>query len=425
MQICIISDDYLPESIKSAGRMMHELAVGFQESGHEVFVLAPRVGTGPRWSEEVYEGVRVFRFRSGRIKNVAKPIRAINEMLLSWRAWRAGRRTLKAQSCDVIVYYSPTIFFGPLVRRLKRIWGSQSFLILRDIFPQWVVDQGMVSARSPIIKLFRIFERINYKAANVIGLQSPANQEYFRRYFPAAARTAVLYNWASVNSVSGKGKWRKALGLEAKTVFFFGGNLGHAQDMGQILRLAEKMRDDAAHFLFVGAGDEVHLIEQYIDKASPRNATYLPAVPQSDFLEIMAECDVGLFSLHRGHTTHNFPGKVLAYLAQGLPVLGVVNRGNDLQDVILSADAGFVCECEDEDRLLKSAQSLLQPSKRQAMGKNARSLLESKFSVSAATSGILQSLDSRKVGHQAVTGRRNANDKAGGPESDSPGKGAL
>ena len=394
MRICIISDDYMPDSIKSAGRMMHELALEFRSQGHEVMVITPAVGASRSWYTEEFEGIFVGRFKSGRIKNVSKPIRALNEMLLSSKAFRAGKETFKAKPADVIVYYSPTIFFGELVARLKKLWGAKSFLILRDIFPQWVVDHGMLSDRSPIIRLFRIFERINYRAADVIGLQSPANLEYFKRYFPEPGARTVLYNWSLPVNAKGTGQWRDRLGLQKKTIFFYGGNLGHAQDMGQILRLADALQTEAqAHFLLVGAGDEVPLIQRYVQEAKVKNVTYLEAVSQGDFQVMMAETDIGLFSLHRNHTTHNFPGKVLAYLAQGLPILGAVNPGNDIQTVISGADAGFVCESGDDQALLPNAKALLDAGQRARMSRNASKLLKETFSVRSATRKILSSIE--------------------------------
>ena len=108
---------------------------------------------------------------------------------------------------------------------------------------------------------------------------------------------------------------------------------------------------------------------------------------------MMAETDIGLFSLHRNHTTHNFPGKVLAYLAQGLPILGAVNPGNDIQTVISGADAGFVCESGDDQALLANAKALLDAGQRARMSRNASKLLKETFSVRSATRKILSSIE--------------------------------
>ena len=41
MRICLIIDDYLPESIKIGAKMMHELAIELISQGHKVVVITP------------------------------------------------------------------------------------------------------------------------------------------------------------------------------------------------------------------------------------------------------------------------------------------------------------------------------------------------------------------------------------------------
>ena len=89
MNICLIIDDYLPDSIKVGAKMMHELAVQFVARGYTVTVITPAPSLLTRSEITVLDGVTVCRFKSGEIKNVSKVKRAINETLLSYYAWRA------------------------------------------------------------------------------------------------------------------------------------------------------------------------------------------------------------------------------------------------------------------------------------------------------------------------------------------------
>jgi glycosyltransferase involved in cell wall biosynthesis len=151
------------------------------------------------------------------------------------------------------------------------------------------------------------------------------------------------------------------------------------------------MRSKAnAHFVLVGTGDEVELVRNSLAQHHLVNITLLPPVTQDEFKKMLAEFDIGLFSLHRGHTTHNFPGKILAYMVQGKPVLGSVNSGNDLQDVIEKAKAGLIAINGDDEDFLNNALKLLDNAVlRKTMGENANKLLSSVFSVQAAATTIL------------------------------------
>ena len=188
--------------------------------------------------------------------------------------------------------------------------------------------------------------------------------------------------------------YRKRLGLEDKTVFFYGGNIGHAQDMMNIVRLAKNIQDEKnAHFVLVGTGDEVELVRSAMENDGVDNMTLLPSVSQEVYQEMLTEFDVGLFSLHRDHTTHNFPGKLLGYMAYEKPILGSVNPGNDVQQVIEDAKAGFITINGDDEAFTHNALVLLKDHEhRTRLGKNARQLLSDTFSVEAACRQILKSV---------------------------------
>lgn len=395
MKLLLIVDDYLPGSIKVAAKMMHDLALELVAQGNEVTVCTPDATLTSPFNIGEFEGVRVLRFKSGVIKNLSKVKRAINETLLPYRAWKALKVYFLNNHHDGIVYYSPSIFFGPLVWKLKAIWGCRTFLILRDIFPQWVVDNGLVRKNSPIHYYFKFFEAINYRAANTIAVQSPSNLAYFEKSTKAKRKFVVLYNWSSAaRREKGLTCYREKLGLTDKIIFFYGGNIGHAQDMMNLVRLAKSLTDfPVAHFLFVGNGDEVELISQSVSEGNIQNVTYLPSVNQNEYEQMLAEFDIGLFSLHKNHKTHNFPGKLLGYMKHSMPILGSVNKGNDLENIVVEARAGFITLNGDDLALTRNAIQLIESAHlRNQMGNNAYKLLGERFSVKTAADQITMSI---------------------------------
>ncbi|MFA6143760.1 MAG: glycosyltransferase family 4 protein [Sulfuricurvum sp.] len=393
MKVCLIVDDYMPHSIKVAAKMMHELACEFISQGHEVTVITPSPELNQKIEISVLDGVTVCRFKSGEIKNVGKVKRAINETLLSYYAWSSFKSYLQENKHDIIVYYSPTIFWSGLVEKLKKRWNVPSYLILRDLFPQWAIDQNLIREGSIIEKYFRYFEKRNYAAADTIGLMSKKNLEWFEKSVTANAKLEVFYNWAANTPVESNNYYKKALNIEDKVVYFYGGNIGHAQDMMNIVRLAKNMSSyEKAHFVLVGAGDEVDLVKNAIDKDNLTNMTLLPSVGQDEFKKMLSEFDIGLFTLHKDHSTHNFPGKLLGYMVQRLPILGSVNEGNDLKEVVESYGAGLITVNGDDETLLANAIKFLDEDDRKRFGENAQELLKSTFSVEAAVGQILNHL---------------------------------
>ncbi|MDP6546451.1 MAG: glycosyltransferase family 4 protein [Phycisphaerae bacterium] len=394
MRICLIVDCYLPSG-KSSAKLISDLAGELVAAGHSPVVVTPD-DTLPGLCSVISEsdGVTVVRVRSGKIKGASLVRRGLNEAMLSWMIWRGGKRYFRENPCDLVVFYSPSIFFGGLVRRLKKLWGCGAYLILRDIFPQWAVDAGVMRGSGPIWKFFRRREMAQYAEADIIAVQSPANLEYFKSPELAGKyRLEVLYNWTRTSEPDvPECSYRSDLGLDGKVVFFYGGNIGVAQDMDNIIRLAEGLADiPQVHFLLVGDGSEVPRLKELIRSRGLDNIQILPAVGQKEYLGMLRQFDVGLISLAGGLTTQNIPGKLLGYMYYSMPVLASINPGNDLKDMLESHHAGLVSlngadgELADQARRLASDGQL-----RETMGANSRRLLEEVFSVEKAAAQILR-----------------------------------
>ncbi|UNK62858.1 glycosyltransferase family 4 protein [Buttiauxella ferragutiae] len=397
MDLALVIDDYLPYSTRVGAKMFHELAIELKLRGHQVTVITPNSQQKETLKVFELDGITVWQFKSGPIKDVSKLRRAINETLLSFKAWNAIRHHVNSNSFDGLIYYSPSIFWGGVVKKLKMLCNCRAYLVLRDVFPQWVIDAGLLKENSVLVKYFRYFERKTYEQADQIGVMSERNSELFEVWNEAFS-CEVLRNWASTKNIikinNGYISVRERLNLNNKVIYFYGGNIGFAQDMANIMRLVKKMqRYDNAHFLFVGQGDEVSLINNLAKEWNLENFTYLPSVNQDEFKSILAEVDVGLFSLSARHSAHNFPGKLLGYMVESLPILGSVNAGNDLLDIVNSNNAGFIHVNGEDDLLFSSAQKLfLDDELRKSLGMNAKQLLINQFSVESAAQLIVSKL---------------------------------
>jgi glycosyltransferase involved in cell wall biosynthesis len=202
----------------------------------------------------------------------------------------------------------------------------------------------------------------------------------------------VLYNWTTLNEKKLVCRNdRERLGLQDKVVFFYGGNIGIAQDMDNIVRLAAELCDyPEIHFLVVGSGSEVSRLRANIREWGLSNISVHPPVAQDQYLGMLSQFDVGLISLKHDLKTHNFPGKMLGYMYFSKPILASINPGNDLKQILEESQAGFVC-MGGEDKLFRTYALRLagDGELRKEMGRNARAVLEENFCVTRAASQIL------------------------------------
>ena len=400
MRIAIMADAAMPFDTRNHGRMMHQLGVEFCNRGHDVVIITPATAyqAKPLKVDEI-DGIEIWRFKSGNTRAVSTEkisgliLRTVNEWLIPWRGWYAISDRVKNEPFDLCVIHSPSIFFGGLAKKLK-IHGAYIYVVLRDMFPQWAVDQGLIKKKSPVELFFRYYERLIYKTANCIGVMSENNVGVLKNTYPALPNIKVLMNWIENEPLEAKFKTSKfidQLNLKSKVILFYGGNIGNAQDMTNIMRLAKNLLGlPQAHILILGQGDEFNLINEIRNSWKLENVTILPAVPQFEFRQILSSIDIGLFSLAIKHTTHNFPGKVLGYMLESVPILGSVNPGNDLCELVNNFNAGFVHIKGEDELLLESAKRLiLDTALRKKLGSNAKVMLGKHFSIDAAADSIL------------------------------------
>jgi glycosyltransferase involved in cell wall biosynthesis len=394
MRILLLVDCYLPNT-KSSATQMHDLAIEFRRRNHEVMVLTPsdRISTDLEIATE--EGLQAIRVRTRKIKGASNVFRATEEMRLSSLTWRRARRFLRTRPADLIVFYSPTIFWGALVKRLKSLWGCPAYLILRDIFPAWAVDAGVLR-KGLVYRFFRRREIQQYEVADHIAVQSPANLSYFSKEFASRRYPVdVLYNWATLHEEDlPASNYRKQLGLCGKVVFLYGGNMGVANDVDNIVRLAARLsREEHIRFLLVGDGSEAGRLKTSVAENGLQNVQLLPAVSHREYLAMLAEFDVGLLSLDRRLKTHNVPGKLLGYMYWSKPTLASINPGNDLFEILEKNHAGLCVLNGDDETLALAALRLANDADlRASIGGNARRLLERDFSVEHAVTQIFDHL---------------------------------
>jgi glycosyltransferase involved in cell wall biosynthesis len=310
MRILLVVDCYLP-STKSCAKLIHDLAVELSRQGHDVVLLAPIDEAAEPVTVTQVEGFTLVRVPTGAIKGMPLPLRALRELAMPHMLWHATEGFLKSKRIDLVIYYSPSIFFAPLVRRVKQFWRCPAYLVLRDIFPKWARDCGVL--RDGLV--YRSFQREairQYDQADRIGVESGGNVRYFEREFGGKGyKVEVLNNWTALDEGTlPKGNYRQRLGLVGKVVFFYGGNMGVAQGMDSILQLIRALRsDDRVRFLLVGEGCEVPRIRAAVANEGLGNVILLPPVEPRAYLSMLSEADVGVVSLARHLTTHNIPGE--------------------------------------------------------------------------------------------------------------------
>ena len=360
MRIALIADTFPP--LRTSGAVqLRDLSKEFVQQGHSLTVILPSAELTQPWALEDFDGARVLRLRAPRTKDIGYVRRTIGECILPFAMLRNLRKSpLASEHWDGIVWYAPTIFLGPIASALKKASKCKGYLIVRDIFPEWALDMGLIGQGLPY-RFFKLVAQYQYSVADTIGVQTPGNSPYFSDWSHRKNRKIdVLQNWLADAPNIGCSILLADTNLAGRKVFVYAGNMGIAQGMYILLDLAECFREKTdVGFLFVGRGSEAIRLTSQAKIRGLNNVLFRDEIPPEEIPGLYAQCHVGIVTLDQRHKTHNIPGKFLTYMQSGLPVLANINQGNDLAAIIQTEDVGRVSMDGSIETLVRLTQELV------------------------------------------------------------------
>jgi hypothetical protein len=394
LRIALIADAY-PPMRTSAAVQLRDLSQEMVRQGHNPTVIIPSSSLDKPWVLEEMNGVQVLRVKAPPTKDIGYIRRTINEFMLPFfMLYNLRKSPLSKVKWDGVVWYSPTIFLGPIANALKKASHCRSYLIVRDIFPEWAVDMGLMGRGLPY-RFFKAIERYQYSVADVIGVQTSGNLAYIDACkLKPGQHVEVLQNWLADAPATGSSIVVANTQLAGRNVFVYAGNMGVAQGMMILIELAERLhhRNDIG-FLFVGRGSDAGLLREEAANRSLSNVVFFDEIEPTEISALYAQCHVGIVALDARHKTHNIPGKFLTYMQSGLPVLACINHGNDLVELIHREAVGHACTDYSVETLEQLAASLVDDILNDVdISNRCKSLSAKLFSARAAVNQIVEAL---------------------------------
>jgi glycosyltransferase involved in cell wall biosynthesis len=386
---------YFPPDTGSASHLFYELGKAFLRKGHEVFAITSVPGYFPRGDlrkyrkkilvKEIYDGIHLIRLSLPKLPRQIPFARAI---------WQFSLPIILAvplffiKKPDVTLVYSPPLplsLTGWLVSFLR---GIPFVLNVQDLFPQSVIDLGLL--RNPVfIGLAEAMEKFIYRRASLITVHSSSNKNHVITKGVDPDKISVIHNWVDIDFIKPGPKenyFRDQYDLNGKFVVSFAGILGYSQDIDVILQSAKQLESfKNIQFLIVGDGVYKPRILRRAKEMNVINMTFLPMEPRENYPQVLYASDISLSTLYSFVRTPVVPSKILSIMASGIPVIATMDLSGDASKIINDAKCGFALPPEDP-RLLSEAILKLYDNRDlcEEYGKNGREYVEQHFSLKGA-----------------------------------------
>lgn len=318
--IILLCDSFFPEN-NSAAVQLFDLAQGLARRGLRVFVFCPR-------HKEVTEqpidskGLTVFRVRClnpKRCKNYVSRLIAEISLPIFYIFYYLRVKKDISENFKLVVY-SPSIFLF-LFKLILPKKNISSYLILRDLFPYWAREAGIIN-NDFVFGVLSYVARIQIASFDMVGCQSDKDVEFVQTINSAAVR---FNNWvtapARAKNMDLPLKLQRFFEVNSGRVVVYTGNVGPAQDIARLLDLSELYIGMDVGFLFLGSGSLFKELADYANTKSLPNVLFHESLPNRMLPQIFDKCSVGVVSLNKKINVNNVPGKFISYLSNGLPVL--------------------------------------------------------------------------------------------------------
>ena len=395
------------ESIESHS-IYPDLLRQFRNHGDEVYIVSQREKRTGLPTELIEDhGAHMLYVRIGNITKCGRIEKGISTLKIESQYLSAIKKYFSNVHFDLVLYSTPPITLVGVVDYIKKRDNAETYLLLKDIFPQNAVDLGMLKKsglRGFLYRYFRMKEKKLYAISDHIGCMSPANVNYVLSHNPEVNKNKVCVCPNSIEprdmSLTPEDRMimRDKYNIpKDKTVFVYGGNLGKPQGILFLINCLRSQKDNSdTYFLIVGDGTEFERLSSFVQNEKQSNVKLMQRLPKEDYDRMVAACDVGMLFLDHHFTIPNFPSRLLSYMQAGLPVLSCTDPNTDVGKIAIEGGFGWWCESnnvEEFDCLIRTITKLDLDN----MKRNAQNYLFTHYDVSKVYSNMISDINKHNI----------------------------
>jgi colanic acid biosynthesis glycosyl transferase WcaI len=390
-RLWVISELYYPEET-STGYYLTRIAEGLAED-FDVKVICGQPTYSARGTvapkHEVHKGVEIFRASGTTLDKNVILFRLTNMITLGVSVLLSALRRFRPGDSVLVVTTPPSMPFVAAVAALFK--GASYTLLIHDNYPEILIATKKSKPGSLVVNTLSFFNRWLYKHASKIIVVGRDMRELLAKKTEGLDIPIIcIPNWAELESVEpapkADNRMLAELGLRAKVVFLYAGNMGHPNDLESIVDAAEALSDrDDIHFIFLGAGVKRKWLQEQVSKLGLKNVSVLDPRPRSEQNDFLNACDVGIVSLVENMVGVSMPSRTYNILAAGKPILAVTEEGSELAHVVIEDDVGWIVAPGAAEDLTKTILHIVDsPDELGAMGERARAAALKRYSLETA-----------------------------------------
>jgi glycosyltransferase involved in cell wall biosynthesis len=207
-------------------------------------------------------------------------------------------------------------------------------------------------------------------------------------------RFACLENWANLEQIPvlpAGNKWALRHGLHRTVNIVYSGTLGFKHDLQVFPALASSFRHNPdIRIVIVSSGAAADHLRRLAAAEGFENLVVLPFQPYEDVPQVLASAAVLIAPLDPSAGSFCVPSKILSYLCAARPIVLAIDKQNPAARMLAEANAGMTVLPGDAAAFVRAVSDLIDNrTRRELLGRNARSYAEASFDMDHVVSRFL------------------------------------
>ncbi|MFM7550533.1 MAG: glycosyltransferase family 4 protein [Cyanobacteriota bacterium] len=339
---------YFPPDYAATGQLLDDLTARLADRGLQVQILTgmPAYAFSGRDAERIefrpnrcIRRTKASRFWPQRIRG-----RAVNGILfccrISLRLLRYSRRG------DLILYTTEPPYLPLLGWLLHRLTRTPYLVLLYDLYPDVLVELGVLPTSHWLVHLWRRFNRWMFSDAQELIVLSEPMAARVRLHAPqAAGKLSVISSWADPVSIRPRAKAENWFAIKHQLAdrftVLYSGNQGRCHDLVTVLAAALLLRQDPdVVFLFVGQGAQHQRLRALVHDLDLHNCRFLPYQSREDLPFSLAAADLALVTLSIEAEGLVAPSKLYGHLAAATAIAAITPPCSYLRQIVETEGCG-------------------------------------------------------------------------------------
>lgn len=353
----IHSDEYYPTCAACTYRMK-VFADTFTAAGDEVVVIASSANVDKN-KKNLHAPHRetVIYAPTIRMKKKTTMMRMLNNLSFAVTSVLAA---MKAGKADVVITTSPpplVSISGWLIAKMKH---AKLVYDVRDIWPDVALEMHSFGESSLYCKVFRKITQFMYQHADMVTTVSPGKVEKLRKRVDGKThRVKLVPNGFDRKVAEGSidPDIVRQYGLEEKFTCVYIGNIGLAQGLDIILKIADETKHKDVQFLLFGKGAEKEKLEQQAMRMGLKNVSFCGVLDHEKVFTVLRKAQLSIIPLKNANMSDSIPTKVYEALGLGCPVFLIAN--GDSCEIVREAGLGKSISPQMADRITEEFDSML------------------------------------------------------------------